>query len=164
MCGVCSVFSFAPFRPQKLGKDVTTKPRDAGPKLVDDPAPSSAPAGLAARGETFWLSTMAENVLTGAELELLTEVARTMDDLDMLAAAIVSGGATVTGSQGQQVINPALTEARGQRQVLHRLLAALALPDDDGAVLPSVEKLRARKAAASRWSDHRARRLAAPAE
>ncbi|HLS02464.1 MAG TPA: hypothetical protein VK054_10880, partial [Beutenbergiaceae bacterium] len=72
-----------------------------------------------------------------AEGALLLEACRTLDNLDALAAAIAKDGATVKGSQGQDVINPALTEARGQRIVLHRLIAALQLPDEDGDVVPT---------------------------
>ena len=90
------------------------------------------PPGLAARGRRFWRDTVAEFDLSGAELHLLQEACRTLDDLDRLAGMVEQYGPTVTGSQGQPVCNPALTEARGQRLALHRLVSALALPDDDG--------------------------------
>jgi len=123
----------------------------------------SPPAGLASRGRRFWRSTSGEFELTTAELELLTEACRVLDNLDALAATIAELGPVVAGSQKQPVVNPALTEARGQQLVLHRLLAALALPDDQGEVLPSVQRLRASRAASVRWQGHRqdvARRLA----
>ena len=113
------------------------------------------PAGLGVRGRRFWRETASKYELSGPETELLTEVCRTLDDLDVLAAAVTAAGATVVGSQGQPVVNPALTEARGQRQALHRLLAALALPDDEDVALPSVQRLRASRAASARWQGHR---------
>jgi len=127
----------------------------------------AAPADLASRGRKFWRETVGSFELTKAELEILREVCRTLDDLDRLAACVLADGAMATGSAGQPVVNPAVSEARGQRAVLHRLVAALALPDDEGAVLPSVQKLRAQKAAANRWAGHRtdvARRLATGTE
>lgn len=115
-----------------------------------------APAGLKARGRRFWRETLAVYELTDSELSLLTEVCRTMDNLDALADVIATDGATTVGSQGQTVVHPALTEARGQRLVLHRLLAALALPDEDGSVLSSATRTAAEQAARARW--HRPRR------
>ena len=73
------------------------------------------------------------------------------DDLDRLADAIRTEGAMVPGSAGQPVVNPALTEARGQRLALHRLLSALQLPADDGVPLPTPVTVRNRQAAKARW-------------
>ena len=110
------------------------------------------PPGLAARGRRFWRDTVAEFDLSGAELHLLQEACRTLDQLDALAAAVERDGSMVLGSQGQPVIHPAITEARGQRLALHRLVSALALPDDDGQTTPSAVSSAARKAAQARWS------------
>lgn len=77
-----------------------------------------------------------------------------MDDLDNLAASVAEQGVMVLGSTKQTVVHPGLTEALGQRAVLHRLLAALALPDEDGAAVPSAQNIRAKRAAASRWRGH----------
>jgi len=115
------------------------------------PAP---PAGLAARGRRFWRETVEKFELSASELALLREVCRVMDRLDALAAVIESDGATTVGSKGQVVVHPALTEARGQQLVLHRLIGALALPDEVGEAVPSVARLRASKAAAARWAGH----------
>ena len=92
--------------------------------------------------------------LTDAELELLAEACRTLDNLDNLAAMVAEHGAAVAGSQGQVIVNPAIGEARAQRLALHRLLAALQLPDDDAEPVPTSTTLRARTAARARWSGH----------
>ena len=100
-----------------------------------------APKGLAARGRAYWGTITEKYEMTISETELLREVCRTLDNLDALAAVVAADGATTTGSQGQIVVHPALTEARGQRLVLHRLIAALALPAEEipsGAVLRSM--------------------------
>lgn len=115
---------------------------------------NAAPPDLATRGRRFWRETTGQFELTGAELEILKETCRTLDDLDRLAASVAAEGAMVAGSAGQPVVNPALTEARGQRLTLHRLVAALALPDQDGAAVPSSQTIRAKRAAASRWRGH----------
>lgn len=111
-----------------------------------------APSGLGPRGRKFWKSTTAAFDLSDAELEILAEACRTLDDLDRLAGMVTEHGATVTGSQGQVVVNPALTEARGQRAILHRLVAALQLPDEEGEPIPTAHSTRGRTAAQARWS------------
>lgn len=110
------------------------------------------PAGMGPRGRRFWRATLAEFELGDAERELLAECCRTLDDLDRLAAMVAEHGATVKGSTGQVVVNPALTEARGQRAILHRLVAALQLPDPDGKVTPAATSQRGKAAARARWS------------
>lgn len=119
----------------------------------------SLPAGLGPRGSGFWSETTAEFVLDHGSSELLVEVCRTMDRLDYLAASIASEGVTVLGSQGQPVLHPGLAESRSQALALHRLLAGLALPaEDGGASVESTSTLRARKAAKARWAGHNAAR------
>lgn len=119
----------------------------------------SMPAGLGPRGSRFWSETVAEFVLDGGSSELLVEVCRTLDRLDDLAASIVSEGVTVLGSQGQPVLHPGLAESRSQSLALHRLLAGLALPaEDGGASVESTTTVRARKAATARWAGHNASR------
>lgn len=117
-----------------------------------------APPGLGARGRRFWRGTLAEFELSDAEREILAEACRTLDDLDRLAAMVSEHGGAVSGSQGQVVVNPALTEARGQRLALHRLVAALQLPDADDAPIPSAIQMRGKRANEVR---HRGRRQGA---
>ncbi len=80
------------------------------------------------------------------------EVCRTLDTLNRLADVVAQHGATLQGSKGQVVVNAAMTEARGQRLALHRLLAAVGLPDEEGAVVPSARTLQAQTAGAARWA------------
>lgn len=111
-----------------------------------------APDGLADRGAAFWRDVTADYDLTDAELHLLHEACRTLDDLDRLAAMVAEHGVTVKGSAGQPVANPAMTEARGQRLALHRLVAALALPDPDDSPIPTPHSIRSVAANRARWS------------
>lgn len=115
------------------------------------------PGGLGERGTGFWRRTVRDYELTDSEVQLLAEACRTLDQLDALALAVETDGATVRGSMGQTVVHPALGEARGQRQVLHKLLAALALPDltdEKAETLPTPRQVSARKAAEARWAGH----------
>lgn len=114
------------------------------------------PRGLATRGARFWRDTTSAFELTETETEILAEACRTLDDLDRLAEAISADGAMVMGSAGQPVVNPALTEARGQRLALHRLLSALQLPTDSAAPLPTPVVVRNRQANVSRWRGSKA--------
>lgn len=113
-----------------------------------------APSGLGKRGRRYWRSILATYELSDSELELLTEACRTLDNLDTLDRAIAEAGPTVMGSAGQSVVNPAFTEARGQRTLLHRLIAALALPDDEGDAVPSGHSQRGKAANRARWRGH----------
>ena len=91
---------------------------------TDGPAKRRKPRGLLARGAAFWAATTAEFEFSTAETALLEEACRCLDRLDALAEAIASLGPMVAGSTGQPVVNPALTEARGQQVVLHRLIGS----------------------------------------
>jgi len=75
--------------------------------------------------------------------------------LDMLSAQVAADGPMIRGAAGQQVLHPAVAEGRAQRVVLHRLVAALSLPDPEGATVPTTATLRAKRAASVRWSGHR---------
>ena len=118
---------------------------------TDTPKRRRSPAGLGARGARFWRASTGSFDFSEAEFHLLEEACRTLDDLDRLAEAVASDGAMTRGSAGQPVVHPALTEARGQRLALHRLLAALQLPDEDGATIPTSTSMRASTAARGRW-------------
>lgn len=83
------------------------------------------------RGDLFKKSVLARYELQDHERVLLDEIARTMDDLDALAAHVASAGHTIAGR-----VNPALTEARQMRIALARLVAALRLPEDDDENTP----------------------------
>ena len=115
-------------------------------------ADQNPPDGLADRGSNYWQATTADYELSASELVILTEVCRTLDDLDRLAQVIAHDGTTTLGSTGQTVVHPALTEARGQRLALHRLVSALALPDVEGDTVPTTGTIRGKGAARARWA------------
>jgi hypothetical protein len=94
------------------------------------PAPKK-PAGLK-RSATLWADVTGKWQLRPDELRLLEDACRTCDLIDLLQAAINSEGVTATGSQGQTVTHPAVTEIRQHRAVLKQLVTRLALPDAAG--------------------------------
>ncbi|WP_293223265.1 hypothetical protein [Mycolicibacterium sp.] len=79
---------------------------------------------------------MSDYELTVHETNLLLQVCRTVDVLDLLAAHVDVDGPILDSPTGLRT-HPALVEARAQRITLARLLAALGLPtgvvDDKGA-------------------------------
>jgi hypothetical protein len=111
-----------------------------------------APKGLGARGRAFWRTVQADYDLDVAEIELLVEVCRALDECEALHAVVERDGRTVPGSRGQVVAHPALSELRSTRLMLGRLLAQLELPDEDGSSLPTPLQARGRRAASSRWA------------
>jgi hypothetical protein len=104
-------------------------------------APTTArpPTGLGKRGRAFHRTITAAYELSSGEVELLTEVCRTLD--------IVEDLATKSDSRS-------LAEVRAQRLALGRMLAQLAIPAE---AIESPKTLRARKAAESRWAGHQKR-------
>jgi hypothetical protein len=115
------------------------------------PRKPAAPADLGTRGRAFWRRTLAVFDLSEVELELLRECSRLLDECEALRGSVDVDGVTVKGSAGQVRVHPALSELRSHRLALGKLLAQLALPDEDMDALPSPTRARAQKAAATRW-------------
>jgi hypothetical protein len=131
---------------------------------------NSAPAGLAARGRAFWRATVVDYELSSHEMLILLEVCRTIDEIDVLRAALATDGATVPGSKKQPRSHPAFGELRAARTSLARLIKTLDLPvpQEDGkdarrdatpdrtdrrSPHPAVTA-KARRAANRRWHPH----------
>jgi hypothetical protein len=77
----------------------------------------------------LWSSILADFTLAAHELTLLLEAARTLDAVQRLEAIVAAEGVLHESPQGVRA-HPALVEARQQRLVLARLLAALRIPAD----------------------------------
>lgn len=120
---------------------------------VNSQPPPRAPRGLGARGRTFWKRIHVDIEFSDAETELLVEACRTLDHLNTLDESIKEHGAMIPGSQGQLVVNPAVTEVRQQKLVLHRLLSALNIPEEDAPL--SAKSVAATHAARTRWGGGR---------
>ncbi|MGH4001744.1 MAG: hypothetical protein ACRDTJ_30270 [Pseudonocardiaceae bacterium] len=116
-----------------------------------------APAGLGAAGRKLWREILADFELPTDALSLLTAACRTIDELDKLHTAMAGAEVMTTGSQGQPVVNPLFAEARAHRATLAKLLAQLALPDEDDTPPLTATQQRAQKAAQARWEGYRQR-------
>lgn len=102
------------------------------------------PEGLGVRASGLWVEVVDGYELRADEVELLTELVRTVDHIEQLMAA--ASPAVVDGQ-----VNPVVRELRFQRQELRHLAAALGLPDETGQTTSSGNSVRARRAAETRW-------------
>lgn len=82
------------------------------------------PKGLGPAGRALWRAVTGDYELEQHELVLLEQACRTADMVAALAAAVDDGPLTT----GEGRIRPEVVEARQQRIVLARLLAALRVP------------------------------------
>lgn len=85
------------------------------------------PKSLGARGSSLWVTATNKFEFSSEDLLILEEAARCADRIEALEGQIADLGIMVVGSQGQDVINPAVPESRQQQIALQRLLRALHL-------------------------------------
>jgi hypothetical protein len=91
------------------------------------PAP---PKGTGVNGAKLWRDLLGKYEFEQHELALLSEMVRTVDLLDQLAAIAAREGLMVEGPHGSKP-HPAVVEARQSKIALARLTAALRLPAGD---------------------------------
>lgn len=108
------------------------------------------PRNMGAVGLTFWKKVTKDYEFRHDELRILEDACRTMSLIAKLEAGVAKTDLYMMGSQGQQVINPGISELRQQRNTLRSLLAALDLPEESGEHVS--RSVKARDAAKSRWT------------
>lgn len=110
------------------------------------------PAGLGAEGKKLWKSIAGGGryVLRPDELRVLEDACRTADLIVELEATMAGEDLIATGSQGQPVAHPLLSELRQYRALLRGQMRSLNLPDEDGRAASAVSA-KAREAAHARW-------------
>lgn len=118
--------------------------------MSDKKAKPAAPQGLKPGGRKLWTDVVGIYDLRPDELRVLKDACREADLVDALEGQLGKSSLLVTGSQGQQVINPLVSEVRQHRGVLSSLLRQLRLPD--GNDTPEARSTQAREAANARWS------------
>ena len=87
----------------------------------------TVPTGTGPGGRRLWRDITGRYDLSEHELALLREAARTVDQLDALAAVVRRDGVTLEDGRP----HPALVESRQMRITMARLVAAMRLPDED---------------------------------
>ena len=114
---------------------------------------TTAKHGLKARGLDLWNQLHDTYEFDAQETNLVTEVCRTLDTIDTLAASVSLDGVMLTGSQGQLVLNSAVAELRQQQAAYARLVTMLNLNDaESGSALITARSASAAAAANARWS------------
>lgn len=101
--------------------------------MTTTPRLPATPPGTGPGGKRLWRAVVADFELDEHELAMLREAARTVGQLDELAAIVAAEGSMVSSPQGPRV-HPALVESRQLKLALSRLFASLRLPSgsEDG--------------------------------
>jgi hypothetical protein len=113
------------------------------------------PAGLGAEGKALWSSIADVHELAPDAVRILADACGEADLVALmeLARGSESFSLIVRGSQGQDVINPLISELRQHRATLASLLKSLKLPmsTSDAQRLERETSEQARSAARARW-------------
>lgn len=111
----------------------------------------AAPAGLAAKGKKMWKAIAGPYELRPDELDILEDICREVDLIARLEDSLDASELLTLGSQGQDVLNPLVSELRQHRATKKALWASLKLPDDAAPIAANQQ----REAAQSRWAQSR---------
>lgn len=106
------------------------------------------PTGLKAQGKRAWQDVVGKYELRADELDLLEDICREIDLISLLEKELKGAPLMLKGSQGQDIINPLVSELRQHRATKKTLWAQLKLPDDDSGM----EVNQQRDAAKSKWA------------
>jgi hypothetical protein len=135
------------------GGHMTTNPKK--------PVRPKPPSDLKTAGKKLWKSILDDLdpswELDVRELHLLRQAARVEDQLVLLERAVDKGGPTVSGSAGQLIVHPAISEARQLRITQLRLLSAIETRNPESAKSSTPKQAQARRAAEARWRRDRRR-------
>lgn len=112
--------------------------------------PVDVPASLGDAGARLYRGIAEKWDLRPDEERVLLDACAEADLVDDLAEAMRGQSRLVTGSQGQLVINPLISEQRQHRMALASLLKQLRLPDEADSA--EARSTKARAAANARWS------------
>lgn len=113
---------------------------------------TTTPQHLRESGSQLWEAVTAKYALRADELRVLEDACSEADIIDMLRM-LIDGDLMTTGSKGQMILIPAVSEIRQHRAVLASLMRQLKLPEDGDEDKAAGERsAKAREAAQSRWA------------
>ena len=113
----------------------------------------TAPKGLEKSGAALWRDVTSKYELRADERCILEDACRERDLLTRLESGLSGADLIVKGSQGQDVINPIVSELRQHRATFASLMRQLKLPDEGGSSDTGGElSAKNRAAAQARWS------------
>lgn len=107
-----------------------------------------APTGLKTHGKRTWQEVTNKYELRADELDILEDICREIDLINVLEKEMKELPLMMKGSQGQDVVNPLVTELRQHRATKRSLWASLKLPDE----VEEFEENAQRKGGQSRWA------------
>lgn len=111
-----------------------------------------APKNLGTAGLALWQKVTGQWTLRPDELRVLEDACREATLVDRIETELSDDDLMITGSQGQSVINPLVSEVRQHRATLSALLRQLKLTEDGAVSEPEPRSTQAREAAKSRWA------------
>jgi hypothetical protein len=100
-------------------------------------ATSTPPPGLSETARAFWDGTLGKYELSPSEVEVLRRVVALMSTADAVNDALLEHGPTTTTAHGSVTASPLIAQSVAIASQIARLLAVLALPDEDGSTLSS---------------------------
>lgn len=106
------------------------------------------PTGLKSHGKRTWSEVTSKYELRTDELDILEDICREIDLVNVLEKELKDAPLMLKGSQGQDVVNPMVSELRQHRATKRGLWSSLKLPDDT----QGVEVNQQRDAAQSKWA------------
>lgn len=117
-------------------------------------AAKTAPTGLNDAGKKLWKNITKEYEFRPDELAVLEDACRTSDIIADMEEAWTDQGRpmTTTGSQGQLVTHPLISELRQYRGARASLLRQLKLPDAGSTDAGGALSAKNRAAANARWA------------
>lgn len=114
---------------------------------------AGVPAYLKSKGTQVWRSVTTDYVLRDDEKVLLEQICREADLIQELQEELRRLPIMMTGSMGQDIVNPLLMEIRQHRALMAQLHARLDLPELDkpAAGATDIAPNQNRSAAMSKW-------------
>ena len=108
------------------------------------------PADLGERGSALWASVTGRYSLRPDEMAILADACHESDIIEKLKAEFETRDLITTGSMGQDVAAPHVSEIRQHRTTLANLLTKLRLPDDEARAGGSASEA-GRALVSNRW-------------
>ena len=111
-----------------------------------------APTDLKKDGLELWKSITDDYDLRVDEKATLASTCRATDRIALMRDELGQMALMLTGSTGQQVVNPLVAEIRAHEAQVAGLLSKLKLPDDPKTGVEGERSSNARAAANARWA------------
>lgn len=109
------------------------------------------PEGLGDRGSALWSAVTSRYSLRPDELAILADAAHESDIIEMLKTEFELRSLITTGSMGQDVAAPHVSEIRQHRATLASLLMKLRLPDESAGAGSNASSEAGRALVNARW-------------